>query len=560
MRVASPFASHDFSPAARAMLLVGLLVAAPTAGAAPQKWSKMLGTPLNEQARDGTSDGAGGVVVVGGTTGSLAAPHQGNWDAFAARFAADGSLLWKHQMGTSTTDWCTGVAQDGLGGFFVAGETWGSLASAQIGMGDAFLARYDSVGNPSWIQQYGTSKLEWDVRVASDGAGGVFLACTSGDAWMDTREIRVLRIDGNGTVLWTQVFGSAQADVLGHVVADGSGGAFLCGGTNGALAQPSQGAFDAWLAHMDSAGTILWIVQEGTSGHDAFNRLVVDGQGHVYLAGYIRGNFEGFLANQADVVVARYEAGGAHVWSKTFGTPMLERTSGLAPDGSGGVIVMGETQSALHGPALGGLGDVWLQRLQEDGTQAWAQQFGTTQPDWGGIVCAVGPKRFVAIGQSSGNIFGQTNQGNGDVFVALYDECSFPNVTSYCPANVNSTGAPAVLSSKGSTSIAANDLEFHVAGAKPGDLGVLLMGLQEFQLPMGDGKLCLLGNIQRFLPPLLISPQGSATISIDFLDPTQPASQIPPGATRYFQFSYRDTGSVAAGFNFSNGLEATFCP
>ncbi len=477
-----------------------------------------------------------------------------------ARFAADGSLLWTKQLGTSTTDIGTSVVQDGVGGFFVAGETWGSLAATQIGEGDAFLASYDAAGTLRWINQYGTSSLELNVRVASDGAGGAWLACTSGVAWSDGREIRVERIDGNGSVLWTQVFGSAHADVLGHVVADGSGGAYLCGGTNGALVQPSQGAFDGWLARMDGSGTLLWTVQEGTAGFDAFNRLVVDGQGRVYVAGYVLGNFEGFSANQADVVVARYDTGGAHVWSKTFGTPMLERTSGLAPDGSGGVIVMGETQSALHGPALGGLGDVWLQRIQEDGTQAWAQQFGTTEPDWGGVVCAVGPKRFVAAGQSSGNIFGLPGHGNGDVFVALYDECSVPNVTSYCPANVNSTGAPAVLSSKGQTSIAANDLELHVAGAKPGDLGIMVMGTQESLVPLGDGKLCIAGNVQRFLPPLSISAQGGAALLIDFLDPLQPASQIPPGATRYFQFWYRDTGSSAAGFNLSNGLEATFCP
>ena len=49
------------------------------------------------------------------------------------------------------------VAPDGSGGVYVGGSTFGSLGGSNAGASDAWLARYDSLGNQLRILQFGTS-------------------------------------------------------------------------------------------------------------------------------------------------------------------------------------------------------------------------------------------------------------------------------------------------------------------------------------------------------------------------------------------------------------------
>lgn len=68
--------------------------------------------------------------------------------------------------------------------------------------------------------------------------------------------------------------------------------------------------------------------------------------------------------------------------------------------------------------------------------------------------------------------------------------------------------------------------------------------------------------LQRLQPVLVTDAQGAATVPLDFTTP--PVSSGPfavtPFSTWNLQFWYRDPLGGPAGFNFSDGLEVTFCP
>ncbi len=147
----------------------------PAAHAQEQLWLRQFGTSDMDWAYALAPDGAGGVMVSGYTLGDLGGPNAGDRDAYLARYDSAGNRLWIRQFGTSSSDGAYALASDGAGGVMVAGGTGGSLGGPNAGSNDVFLARYDGAGNQLWIRQFGTSERDWATALAPDGSGGVVL-------------------------------------------------------------------------------------------------------------------------------------------------------------------------------------------------------------------------------------------------------------------------------------------------------------------------------------------------------------------------------------------------
>jgi hypothetical protein len=138
-------------------------------------------------------------------------------------------------------------------------------------------------------------------------------------------------------------------------------------------------------------------------------------------------------------------------------------------------------------------------------------------------------------------------------------ECFTSN---YCLAAGNSSGTNSIIASQGSLSVTTNDFVLTEAGAPPLKFGVFFYGAAQGQVILGEGMLCVATPVQRIQPVLLTDEQGDAALAIDFTQEpfNSGAFAVNPFSTWNFQFWYRDPLGGPAGFNFSNGLEVTFCP
>ena len=142
--------------------------------------------------------------------------------------------------------------------------------------------------------------------------------------------------------------------------------------------------------------------------------------------------------------------------------------------------------------------------------------------------------------------------------------CTSP--TNYCIGAPNSTGNGALILSTGSTSVSANGFSLVVQNAVPSQFGLFYYGPEQTQIPFGDGYRCVGAGTTgtfRLNPPLTTDGFGDAIRPLDFTQPPANAGpgEITGGATWYFQCWYRDPlGPGGSGFNFSDGLDVTFCP
>jgi len=133
----------------------------------------------------------------------------------------------------------------------------------------------------------------------------------------------------------------------------------------------------------------------------------------------------------------------------------------------------------------------------------------------------------------------------------------------YCISTANSDfPGGGMITSQGSTSIAANDFVLRAEDVKKSGFGLFFYGDSQLQTPFGDGFRCVGGQTHRVQPPVQADPTGFVSKPVSFT--TGPASSGPglidADSTWNFQLWYRDPmGPGGTGYNLSDGLSVTFC-
>ena len=133
--------------------------------------------------------------------------------------------------------------------------------------------------------------------------------------------------------------------------------------------------------------------------------------------------------------------------------------------------------------------------------------------------------------------------------------------TNYCSTSPNSVGAGALMTTNGSTSVAANAFEL-IASPVPTQPGLFFYSTGQLNggngLPFGNGLRCVGGGAQVIRLPVLTSSGAEFRYTLDFGNPP-PNGAILAGSTWNFQCWYRDPAGGGAGYNLSDGIEVVFC-
>jgi Beta-propeller repeat len=115
-----------------------------------QLWARQPATNEGSIAWGVSADANGNVYIAGSTIEGLGGPYKGSEDAFVIKYDFEGDVLWLRQFGRNVNvggDFPQGVATDVDGNVYVAGLTWGRLAGADKGSGDAFVIKFAGGGS-----------------------------------------------------------------------------------------------------------------------------------------------------------------------------------------------------------------------------------------------------------------------------------------------------------------------------------------------------------------------------------------------------------------------------
>jgi hypothetical protein len=355
--------------------------------------SLQVGSTGDDRAYTAKVDASGNIFITGtfaGTVdfgGTVLTSSASSNDVFVAKYAPNCSpLLWVKSFGSSTDDVGYGLAVDGYGDVIVTGYFSGSAnfgGGAVLSNGpyaDIFVAKYSgSNGAYQWAHTlYGPSiDIGRSAAVDRDGnvvVSGSFQSTVSDGATFQPMmtsagsvDFFILKYSSAGTYLWSRAFGGSGDDVAYGVDVDYGGniavvGSFQMTMALGGNSLTSAGLSDTFVAKFSPLGNHLWSVRVGGTGIDVDYAVAVDGSGNVVLAGGYQ-----YTQGQWDILVAKYSAAGAPLWSRNYGSTANDVGFGVAADRGGNVLVTGYFQGTINfggGPLTSaGLTDGFLLNL-----------------------------------------------------------------------------------------------------------------------------------------------------------------------------------------------------
>lgn len=390
-------------------------------------WSTYAGGIAADEVRSITTDGFGHVFVCGSTgdslllgndtTGRSGFTHQrhyggGNTDAFVAKYAPQGSMMWCTYFGGTADDEAVKVVDDGVGGVYVVGNTnspdsiaTDTLALQQTpgGGADIFVAHFRSSGVLQGATYLGGTADELATGAALD-VNGRLVVCASANGpatlpgslpplqnWMAGTDGLLLLLNGTGQLVAYTYLGGEGDDEVVQVVQGDSTGTILAGNstsltgiaTANAMTSAAQGGSDAFLAKVDTNLAVIKATYFGGAGNDGATSLALH-HDSLLLAGFTFSpqlytdslSFQPNNAGQGDGFLALLDTAFQIRWSSFIGDTAYDAAVAAVIDVQGNCYAACTRRWMTWGGAGTVVPGVMLMRFDSSQAPTWTQYFG----------------------------------------------------------------------------------------------------------------------------------------------------------------------------------------
>ena len=217
-----------------------------------------------------------------------------------------------------------------------------------------------------------------DVQQTSDGG---FIALVETDPALDgfgREDCQVVRLNADGEVLWSRVFGADSQDWPKQIRQTPDGGyvfgASFNSGMIGNRTSPNYGDFDWWLVRLDAQGNKVSERSFCGTGADIFTTLVPTSDGGLVLLGRssseVSGNKTSPNQGNADIWVVRLDDEDNKVWDKSFGGAGDEYAINVW-EANGILVVGGFSASFASGNKTNPISGAWIIGLDGEGNKLW---------------------------------------------------------------------------------------------------------------------------------------------------------------------------------------------
>ena len=274
--------------------------------------------------------------------------QKGNFDdAFVTKINPDGSaLVYSTFLGGESTDEGRGIAVDSLGNAYVTGDTSSDdfpkknpYQGTRAG-NDAFITKINPAGNALvYSTFFGGSGVEHGRGIALDQNGNVYVVGNTDSAtdfplqneqqsvFGGVVDAFVMKLSTDGSALLYSTYIGGNGEEEGNGIAlDQSGNVYITGATESTdfpvqdgYQTNNAGGYDAFVAKVDTNGTLVFSTYIGGSGFDFGYGIAVDVLGSVYVVGETQSNdfptespYQQSMAGVSDAFLAKF-SGPNHV-------------------------------------------------------------------------------------------------------------------------------------------------------------------------------------------------------------------------------------------------------
>lgn len=246
------------------------------------------------------------------------------------------------------------VAIDSAGNFYVVGSFsgWSAFGSSTLwtqGASNVYIAKYSATGSLLWTAVPALASDSMShvhaYGIAIDGGSNIYIAGSyEGNAMLShsahtsvsASDVYLMKLDGNGTALWTRTaggvaLGSFYKDAAYALALDAHANCYVTGSYNKQITfdtvhLSSTQTSELFVAKYDSSGEVIW-AKTGTGGGIHFvNSIAATNDGAVTIAGAYFENIaiDGFSVDAGDaeskMFLARLNSNGVTQWVERIGT------------------------------------------------------------------------------------------------------------------------------------------------------------------------------------------------------------------------------------------------
>ncbi len=351
------------------------------------QWVKLFGSSGTDTAYDVDRYRQEDLYVVGCTTGDMGGEkNAGGKDAFLARISAEGNLIWVRLLGTSRDDCAHSVYVNQGAGYYpiyVTGYTLGDLAGQQSsGAEDAFVASYSVNGSRLYVTLLGTTGSDYGNAISSCEGSCVLVG---GSTWEN---------DLDGT-------------------------------DNNGNQREMENSANAFLAKVDDVdGNVEGVALFGWAAHESVDDIDNNNWFGPVLTGTMVQTTGGLPPGSGynEAFIARFDRLLNLQWYRYFGTELYDDGFSIAWYPSGRIAVTGRTNGDLYGEDCSGEYDAytWVDEAQYNYGYQWHELIGTAGRDEGIAVATDVYGQAYVVGNTSGDLHGETMRASMDVFLTRY--------------------------------------------------------------------------------------------------------------------------------------------
>jgi beta-propeller repeat-containing protein len=371
---------------------------------------------------------------------------------------ATGKPAWAVGFGGLGSEAPRGIAVAPSGDIYVAGifdgETQiGTVKKKAAGdkTSDAYVVKLGPDGKIAWAQTFGASRDDTANAIAARADTIIVVGNSLDEIQLGEHhhkangsdDLYVAAFKPDGSVRWLWTAGGVDSDGANAVAATPDGGWIVGGSFSGvvkfgASELTSRGGTDAMLLKLAASGDLEWVKQFGGRYNDTISHIAVDGQGNIIVQGQFKdvSNWGGKPlkaggGSDNDVVLAKYDLNGDHLWSQRFGNVFNDVAGGVTVDPAGHITMVGSFDRSIsfgQGDDHNAVGesDIFVARFQPDGKLEWAHTYGSEREDIAFGVASDAAGNTVTSGFFQKSIsFGTGNllesKGNKDVFALKLD-------------------------------------------------------------------------------------------------------------------------------------------
>ena len=343
-------------------------------------------------------------------------------------------------LGGSKNESAQAVVNTTDGGYAILGHSQsmdGDVTNKSNESYDYWVLKFDTTNQLQWQKTYGGSDDDrgTDIIQTTDGGYAVIGKSKSGD--LDVSEnagyddFWMIKLDGNGSILWEYSFGYAGSDVPYSVIQTNDNG-YLVSGVLDVTASNGQGdrvsssqrrhaGGDYWVIKLNANGIKEWSNYYGGSFTDtAYDAIQTEDNGYI-IVGSSDSNDVDVANNKGsyDFWVIKISNTGDLVWEKSFGGSEIDEARAISNTADGDYLVVGDTRSAnIDVSQNRGAADLWMIKINSEGSLIWEKTLGGTSFDVGRSVSKTQDNGFLIAGSSrssDGDL--RNNKGQNDALI-----------------------------------------------------------------------------------------------------------------------------------------------